>query len=297
MDCLIGKTTVSVIIPTYNCAKYLSESINSILRQTYQDFELIVIDDGSQDITKELVANYIKEYPSKIKYFYQKNKGLPAARNAGIEYANGRYIAFLDADDELTPNALEQCISRIINTDIEWCIVDIDRVENGISKVLTSNIPGDNYLLSILNNPYNFIKKAFFFSKKMLIDMNFFNVSCKVLEDWDLYIRLIEADRKFVYINEPLYVYKIRKNSLVKNNEERVAFYTLKILEEHHKRLIDNGVEGINKIYAQHMWGLARRHFYELGDFKQTIYCIKESVKYDFSINRIFNSIKIRIGS
>jgi len=86
---------VSVIIPTYNCDRFLPEAIDSVLMQTYQDYEIIVIDDGSTDQTCQV----LESYQNQIRYFYQQNQGSAVARNLGIEQAQGEFIAFLDADD------------------------------------------------------------------------------------------------------------------------------------------------------------------------------------------------------
>ena len=86
---------VSVIIPTYNCDRFLPEAIDSVLMQTYQDYEIIVIDDGSTDQTCQV----LEFYQNKIRYFYQENQGSAVARNLGIKQAQGEFIAFLDADD------------------------------------------------------------------------------------------------------------------------------------------------------------------------------------------------------
>ncbi|CAD5928847.1 putative glycosyltransferase RT0329 [Planktothrix tepida] len=86
---------VSVIIPTYNCDRFLPEAIDSVLMQTYQDYEIIVIDDGSTDETRQV----LESYQNKIRYFYQQNQGSAVARNLGIKQAKGELIAFLDADD------------------------------------------------------------------------------------------------------------------------------------------------------------------------------------------------------
>src|SRR5438132_14386761 len=86
---------VSVIIPTYNCARFLPESVNSVLSQTLNDYEIIVVNDGSTDNTEEVLA----PFRSRITYTYQINKGLPAALNAGIKIAKGELLAFLDSDD------------------------------------------------------------------------------------------------------------------------------------------------------------------------------------------------------
>ncbi|MFH1612854.1 MAG: glycosyltransferase [bacterium] len=86
---------ISVIIPTYNCAQSLLEAIESVLNQSFKDYEIIVIDDGSQDETKNVIDSYMKN----ICYIYQQNQGVACARNLGIKKAQGKYIAFLDADD------------------------------------------------------------------------------------------------------------------------------------------------------------------------------------------------------
>jgi glycosyltransferase involved in cell wall biosynthesis len=97
---------VSVIIPSYNCAAYLPEALDSVLAQTYSDFEIIVIDDGSTDQTAELLQAYCNQHGSKITVICQKNQGVAVARNHGIQQAKGNWIAFLDADDILLPDKL-----------------------------------------------------------------------------------------------------------------------------------------------------------------------------------------------
>ena len=100
--------TVSVIIPEYNRSKLLSLAIESALNQTYQDLEIIVIDDGSTDNTKEVVEGFIKQ-DSRVKYIqHENNKGASAARNTGIMSAKGEYIAFLDSDCQWMPEKIEK---------------------------------------------------------------------------------------------------------------------------------------------------------------------------------------------
>jgi glycosyltransferase involved in cell wall biosynthesis len=93
---------VSVIIPTYNRASYVTEAINSVLAQTYTDYEVIIVDDGSTDRTREVIAHF----RDLIRYIYQDNQGLAAARNTGIKAARGKWIAFLDSDDLWLPEKL-----------------------------------------------------------------------------------------------------------------------------------------------------------------------------------------------
>src|SRR5450432_3070501 len=89
---------VSVIIPCYNQGKYLSKAVESVLEQTYRHFEIIVVDDGSSDNTKEVSESY-----PEVKYVFQQNQGLAAARNTGIEHCSGSLLVFLDSDDWLVP--------------------------------------------------------------------------------------------------------------------------------------------------------------------------------------------------
>ena len=102
---------VSVIIPTYNCKEYICEAVDSLLNQSFKDFELIIVNDGSTDGTEEVIEYYINRFPEKIEYIKQKNKGAAAARNAGIRASSGEFIAFLDADDLWLPNKLTAQIS------------------------------------------------------------------------------------------------------------------------------------------------------------------------------------------
>ncbi len=97
---------VSVIIPTYNRADLIVEAIHSVLAQTYQDLELIVVDDGSTDGTREAVAPYVQRSNGRVRYVYQENQGLSAARNTGCRLARGQYLAFLDSDDLWKPEKL-----------------------------------------------------------------------------------------------------------------------------------------------------------------------------------------------
>ena len=93
---------VSVIIPTYNGAQYIKQAVDSVLAQTYDDYEIIVVDDGSTDDTAEL----LRPYGDRITYLYQENRKLPAARNTGIRTARGQYLAFLDSDNLFLPHKL-----------------------------------------------------------------------------------------------------------------------------------------------------------------------------------------------
>lgn len=118
---------VSIIVPVYNVEKYVEKCLKSLVDQTLQEIEIIVVDDGSQDDSKNIIDKYIKKYPDKVRYLYKENGGLSSARNFGIPYATGEYIAFLDSDDyvELTMyeemyNLAKKEDSDMVECDFIW---------------------------------------------------------------------------------------------------------------------------------------------------------------------------------
>jgi len=119
---------ISIIIPTFNRADWIKAAIESVLKQTYQNFELLIIDDGSTDNTKKIISFCDK----KIKYYFQKNKGPSAARNFGIKEANGKYICFLDSDDQWAKTKLERQLNLIFaDPNIKICYTDEIWIRNG----------------------------------------------------------------------------------------------------------------------------------------------------------------------
>ena len=103
----------SVIVPIYNVEKYLSKCFDSILNQTYSDFEIIAVNDGSPDNSQEIIDQYKANYPQKIKAFTKQNGGLSDARNFGIQRADGDYLLFIDSDDYINPVLLQRLANEM----------------------------------------------------------------------------------------------------------------------------------------------------------------------------------------
>lgn len=123
-------TTVSIILPTYNRAKFLPEAFEAIRTQDWTDWELIVVDDGSTDNTRDLVPELTRGWPQPVRYVYQENQGPAAARNRGIEESKSSYLAFFDSDDLWLPHHLEQCVEALeANRDVDW-VYSASRVIN-----------------------------------------------------------------------------------------------------------------------------------------------------------------------
>lgn len=127
---------ISIIIPTYNRAHTIGGAIESLLGQTYQNIEVIVVDDGSEDNTEEIVTAYRQKSQIPIKYVRKENGGCASARNMGLEYAKGECVAFLDDDDEMLPNALESLLERLNDSESDFVYSpSIEVFENGVERI------------------------------------------------------------------------------------------------------------------------------------------------------------------
>lgn len=129
------KGLVSIITPCYNGAKYISETIDSVLAQTYAQWEMIIVDDGSKDNSDEIIRNYM-EKDERIKFFQQENAGSAAARNNGIRNANGQYIALLDADDLWEPEFLQEQIAFMTEKDAVCVYCSYKCIDENSNEIL-----------------------------------------------------------------------------------------------------------------------------------------------------------------
>jgi len=135
-----GRPAVTIILPTYNRAQFLPQAFQSIRAQTFSDWEMIVIDDGSTDETSRLVADASKTMQQPVRYVYQDNRGAYAARNTGLDLANGDYIAFFDSDDYWLPHHLEDCVSAFeANPNVDWIYGACRIVDFTTGRVLEPN--------------------------------------------------------------------------------------------------------------------------------------------------------------
>jgi len=279
---------VSVVIPSFNCGQYIVKSILSVLRQTVSADEIIVVDDGSTDDTYEVVKSYIDQ--GLIRYIYQDNRGVAEARNTGVSEATGDFIAYVDADDEIDKTMIRKCMERISQDSTGWCVTDILRVENFgneiVTKIFKTTVPDQNLKNGILLN--DFIRRMPLYKKKTLLEIGPYDKNLFTREDWDMNIRLILNGVRFSYIPEPLYIYKIRKNSLTKGTKNRSYDSTFKLLKKHHKKLADDGNKDVAKIYAHNLWRLGKAYL-DLSDFRSCYSCLVESMKYDFNLKRLLH--------
>lgn len=278
---------VSVIIPTYNCAEFVCRAVESVLVQTTRNYEIIVVDDGSSDDTREVLTAYLG--CPQFRYVHQENLGLPAARNSGARMSDSEYLAFLDADDALTPDALELMAAALDASRASWCLIDIEKVKGGLREVRRTALPAGDLLLGVLRE--DFICRGMFFRRKDFVEIGMYDESMRYREDWDLNIRMFENHKNFVYLDKALYLYTWREGSITTSKRSRVLTYTERLLHKHHRRLADAGDAVVAKIYASNMWGLARDYLYCARDYKRCLACARESLAYDLSLGRMLHPI------
>lgn len=214
---------VSVVIPTYNRPEFLSSAITSVLNQTFQDFEIIVVDDGSRNNTPEVVNRLNNK---KIKYIRNEiNKGEAGARNTGIMNSDSEYIAFLDDDDEWLPEKLALQVELLKNNPIKVGAVYTGYVEIDVTsqKVLWKMVPvkkGDIYKDMFIKN-YVGIPSTVVARRECFEKVGLFDESVVYPTDYDMWIR-ISKEFYFEYIKEPLVKYHIHKNTISSNSEIRI---------------------------------------------------------------------------
>jgi glycosyltransferase involved in cell wall biosynthesis len=283
--------TVSIIIPSYNCIPYLQTALSSAVAQTLTDYEIIVVDDGSTDNTHHIMRPYTAD--SRVRYVHQDNRGLPAARNTGARLSEAKYLAFLDADDALEPNALERMVAALEASGASWCLIDILKVKTTSSEVHRTEIPAGDLLQGILRN--DFIRRAMFFRRTDFLEVGMYDENMKYREDWDINIRMFRHRKPFIYLPEPLYRYSWREGSMTTGQRAKILRFTERLLKKHHQGLAKYDPQ-VAKVYAKNSWNLARDYFYELSDYHSAIRCMRESLVYDFSLGRLFHPLLHRYG-
>lgn len=273
---------VSVIIPTYNRANYISEAIDSVLDQTFQDFEIIIIDDGSTDNTKTVLA----KYGSKIKYFYKNNGGEGSARNLGIKKARGQYIAFLDSDDLWLPSKIEKQLSfleRNPKFDLVYTTMSIIDEFGNLKEEVRPTRPARN--LSQLLDGYR-IPMTVLVKKLKLLEAGYFDETMKVAEDTDMWIRFARLG-VIDFLNEPLALYRKHSNNI--SNDVKDAYLGhIKIFK---KIINDNGFKlpkRIKKMKLAREYYLLAKEQYRTGIYNEAFIFALHSISTFFLVGLNF---------
>lgn len=230
---------ISIIVPIYNSSKHLQKCISSILQQEYTNFEIILVDDGSTDNSSAICLKYASE-DSRIKFFKQENKGAAAARNLGIEKAEGSFLGFVDSDDFIDRDMYQKMIEcqqttsadivKISNRDIFENGSIIEKKESNNIKILNKNEEIKNTFLT----PSHFSLWKCLFRTELFQNLSIPQISN--FEDIAIAIPLLQKANKIVYINKALYNYRITSNSL---SRKQISSLNRKLIKDEFEKIFE----------------------------------------------------------
>lgn len=220
---------VSVIIPTYNYAHFVKEAIQSVLNQDFDDYEIIVVDDGSTDSTPEVVA----QFGRKVRYIRQENMGLSSARNTGIKAAQGEFIALLDADDIWLPGFLSATIARMeaepylgaVHTGFYF----VDEHGRRLPQTNLETVPDDQMYDRLLDGEF-FVPASVVTRRECFERVGLFDETFRGSEDWDIWLR-VAREYRFAGIPKPLLNYRMHGSNMSKD-PAYMLHYQLMVVEK-----------------------------------------------------------------
>ena len=266
---------ISVIIPTYNRKKTLARAIQSVINQSLSPFEILIIDDGSNDGTEE----WVKDNFQNIKYIYQNNHGVSSARNIGIENAYGDWVAFLDSDDEWLPNKLYEQVKAIdSNPEMKFFHTNEIWIRNGVRvNQMKKHKKYGGYIFEKCLDICRVSPSSVLIQKEVFDNIGIFDESLRVCEDYDLWLR-ITSKYSVVFLDIPLiYKYGGHADQLSKVNDG-IESYRIQSLEKiiksgclsnEQKAMAVNALVNKMKIYSK---GLEKRKkLTALQDVKKNI--------------------------
>lgn len=282
---------ISVIVPVYNVEKYIRGCIDSIIGQTYNNLEIIIVNDGSLDESGKICDEYLKK-DNRIKVIHKENSGVSSARNIGIKNSTGKWIAFVDSDDWIEKNYFEELLKVAIENDAEVVLCGYNRITaNKKEKIHNSGqLINDNsreFLIKILNpqTGYGFCHMKLY--KKSIIKDNLFDTSLKVGEDALFNEKIALNITKACFLEKSLYNYRINPNSVVRKFDEEYAIKYLNSMKNNKNYLMqvyqdDNEIwQNYYNFVAFHVLLIAVNYCYNLlNKGKKSKKYLKEVCKY-----------------
>lgn len=283
------KVSVSIIVPCYNQAQYLPEALQSVLEQTYENWECIIVNDGSPDNTKEVAQEWLIK-DARFKYFYKDNGGLSSARNAGLDIATGDYIQFLDSDDIIHAAKFEKAISLISKSEEAIIVSNFTKFKSALNNTVPTFWELKKESLNYHNILYNWDNSfaipihCGLFPVKYFLDFRF-PTSLQAKEDWIMWICIFRNNPKCFFIEDIQAYYRVQTKSMTSNSEFLNANYIGAL------RYIKNLVN--HEEYEQLLLLNVERKSNLLIEWQNKFRIIKDSNSYKvgFMIKKILNKL------
>lgn len=266
--------SISIIVPVYNSEKYLRKCIDSLVGQTFKDIEIILVNDGSRDSSQKIIDEYAAKYPEMIKAIYQENRGQAAARNHGLEIAEGDYIFFVDSDDYVDVTACEKTYNAAVAKGYDIVCFDywMENEHNG-EKTYCEHFAmkcDDTQTRYIINDtsPCNKL-----ISRKLLLENGLKFLESYIYEDLELVPRLALYTDKIGSLCEPLYFYVIHDGSTMrqkKYNPKLASIYF--VMDSLSKSFSDpKYAQVIEYLYIEHLLHLAVYRYLDYEEGREDI--------------------------
>ena len=234
MEKLTSEPLVSVIVPVYNVEKYLVCCLDSIVAQTYQNLDIILINDGSSDDSEKICRQYEKK-DARIRLFVQENKGLSSARNIGLDHIKGKYIVFVDSDDYISPYMIEILLAKVLAYNVPAAVCDSMEVMEDRDSAKLDRIPEQNTDFCKIMTRDDVLKTmgtsrhikfitvlAKIFERQIFEGLRF--AVGKVYEDEFIFHRIYTRVERLCYIDLKLYGYRISLNSITRKDGKRCYY-------------------------------------------------------------------------
>lgn len=253
---------ISIITPTYNRAHLISRMIENVIKQSFQNWELIIMDDGSSDNTKEVVESY---GDTRIKYYSSGNSGAADKRNKGVEVANYNYIIFLDSDDAPKPHWLELLLNKVHGKKNAIASCGWEKIND--QKELIQFSPPQNLGPLFNNITLNYLAGSLLIKKEFFLETGGFDISLPAGHHTDLLLRLIPVfeknNVKIENISEPLLTIHSHSGNKIRSNNSSVYHGTMSLLKKHHLKFKNNRKDHINYL------GVAAVSALKMGEIKE----------------------------
>ena len=269
---------VSIIIPTYNRAHLIGETLDSVLAQTYTSWECIVVDDGSTDDTDKLLAAYC-EKDSRFQYHHRPNnrpKGANACRNYGFELSKGEYVNWFDDDDVMHKNKLFIQVKALENSDYNFSVCQTLVFENTVENIVglrSENIYSEDIFFDYLTQKISWLTQAPLWKKSFLQTFDYlFDEGLQAAQEWEFHCRVLSYCNDYVVINEPLVYIRQHQNSVTYNGDEKNRMWHYFLARN---KLYKNDKINLNVEVSEFLQD------YLLKNFKNYVrsYCLKETLQ------------------
>jgi len=231
--------SIDIILPTYNCEKYIEETINSIIGQSFKSWRLIIIDDKSNDSTLNLIEKYLSDQRISLKKL-KKNKGQGFCRNLALRYSNSEYVAFIDSDDIWKKDKLKKQIEFMDNIGSDFTYTDfaVFREARGVKSLKEINLP-KSFTYDLFVKKTSICTSSMVIKRKKIGLTKFLNT--KICEDYFFKCRLLKSCKIATNLGENLTLYRISKNSL-QSNKFRNLYWVWYINKKYNKMNILNNI-------------------------------------------------------